>query len=147
VPLRNWKLLRAGCALFAVSVYGLPTLVGVASQASHDVEHLLAEVRGHDIAEEGQASAVDVAAGGFVHAHGGPEHAHDGRLAKLLVAAEKTEEHHDDAAIALLDLAGHLPAARASTLVMVADAVPAASAPTTGASGLSLRPPLPPPRA
>lgn len=147
MPLRTWKLLRAGCALLAVGAYGLPTLVGVASQLGHDVEHLLEEVRGHDAADEGQASAPDVAAGGFVHAHGGPEHAHDGRLGQLLVAAEQTEEHHDDAVITAFDLVGHLPAPRAAALVMVADAFPTASAPESCASGLSLRPPLPPPRA
>ena len=147
MPLCNWKLLRGGYALLAVGVYGLPTLVGVTSQASHDVEHLLAEVRGHDMADQGQTSAVDVAAGGFVHAHGGPEHAHDGRLGQLLVAAEQTEEHHDDAVIPAFDLVGHLPAPRAASLVMVADAVPTARASESGARGLSLRPPLPPPRA
>lgn len=147
MPLRTWKLLRAGCALLAVGVYALPTLVGVASQLGHDAEHWLEEVRGHDAADEAQATAAEVAAGGFVHAHGGPEHGHDGRLGQLLVAAEQTEEHHDDAVITAFDLAGHLPADRASTLVMVADAFATASAPESGASGLSLRPPLPPPRA
>jgi hypothetical protein len=147
VLLRNWKLLRAGCALFAVGAYGLPTLVGVASQASHDVEHLLEEVRGHDVALEGRAFAADVDARGFVHAHGGPEHAHDGRLAKLLVAAEQTEEHHDDAAVTPFDLGGHLPANHALAVVVVDDAVRTVRTPTSSASGLSLRPPLPPPRA
>jgi hypothetical protein len=147
LPLRTWKLLRAVCALLAVGTYGLPTVVGVVSQLGHDVEHLLQGVWGHDAADEGQAAAADIAAGGFVHAHGGAEHAHDGRLGQLLVAAEQTEEHQDDAVITAFDGAGHLPALRPTTLIMVVDAVSTASAPESGASGLSLRPPLPPPRA
>jgi hypothetical protein len=127
-----------------VGAYALPTAVGFASQLGHDLEHLVEEVRG--LEADGPPAVDDAGPAGFVHAHGAGAHGHSEGLGKLLVAAQQTEEHHDDAAVTPLELTGHLPAVRGSALVVVADASLVTRAPMAAATGPSLPPPLPPPR-
>ena len=137
---------RAACASTALLAYALPMTVAVASQVGHEVDHFWGELRGVE------AEAVDPSdfarADGFVHAHGDVgAHAHAGGLAKLLIAAQQTEEQQNESAVVALELVGHVPAAGVTTLVLVDARAFAVDAPRAALPDASRRPPLPPPRA
>lgn len=131
-----------------MGAYVLPLTVGIASQVSHEVDHLVSGARGEErqpaAATEPDATAP---ADGFVHAHGDEgAHAHEGGIAMLLVAAEHTEQQQSEAAVVALELVGHVPAAGAPLVVFAEGATAVSRSPSAPAANISLRPPLPPPR-
>ena len=147
MPIR--RLLPSAFALAVLAAYALPLTVGIASQVSHELDHFMGEFRGQ---EPGTVLELDEISGpsdeGFVHAHGDKAaHAHEGGIAKLLVAAEHAEQQQGEAVHVALELVGHVPAAGAPALFLTADATPAADEPATAATDVSVGPPLPPPRA
>ena len=147
MPHRTRKLVRAACVLSALVAYPLPLLVGIASQVSHELDHLLGELEGRaPAAAEEVAQAGSAAASGFMHAHGDvPAHEHEGGIGKLLVAAEHTEQRQSDATVVALELVGHVPAS-GPMVAFTAEASPAVGTSRSAAIDVSLRPPLPPPR-
>ena len=134
--------------LAALVAYALPLGVGIASQVSHELDHLLGELGDREAGGvEEVAQAGSVAADGFVHAHGDvPTHEHGGGIGKLLVAAEHSERQQSDAAVVALELVGHVPATGVPIVAFAAEASAAVAASGPAAIDESLRPPLPPPR-
>ena len=146
MPIRN--LLRAAFSLAVGAAYALPLTVGIASQVGHELDHYLDELRGVEPATAQGVVGVSGTGQGFVHAHGEVDaHAHEGGVGKLLVAAEHTEQQQSDAVVVALELVGHVPSASASVLHFAANAARTWPAPAASASAVTLRPPLPPPRA
>lgn len=147
--MRLGKLPRTAFAIAVMGTYVLPLTVGIASQVSHEIDHLVGELRGHepDAVAEVEHDEASAPTDGFVHAHGDvAAHAHEGGIAMLLVAAEHTEQQQSDAAVVALELVGHVPAAGAPTVVFAVDATATMQSPGSPAVDVSLRPPLPPPR-
>ena len=143
------ELFRTGLALVVLGAYALPLTVGIASQVSHELDHLTEELRaGGPVPFAGGERDDAAPTDGFVHAHGDEAtHAHEGGIALLLVAAEHTEQQQSDAAVVALELVGHVPAAGAPGVVFAEDASAVPELPESAAPDVSLRPPLPPPRA
>jgi hypothetical protein len=153
MSLRIPRQLRAACAVIVWATYVLPTAVGLLARLAHGAEHtvaLLADLERRAVAM-GVAhlhDASEPAPGTSVHAHGGAPHAHDDGVRALLAAADRVDEHADDAgATPPIELSRHLPTDGAAPLLASSPQRAPAAASFAAAPRMPLPPPLPPPRA
>jgi hypothetical protein len=126
-------------------VYGLPLALGMMSDLSHGAFHALESLEQHR-AEAAALGLVHTSGRAtYTHTHDGVTHSHAGAVDALLVAAEQTDEDAE-AAVPVVKLSVHVPAAAAQLLIglAVAHAVDALDAIVPDHP--RALPPVPPPR-
>jgi hypothetical protein len=135
--------LRRLAVATVLAAYALPLSLGALSELSHEASHL---------AERLQESRAKAAALGmvhlnesFTHTHDGVTHSHAGAVDALLSASEHTDDEQD-AAVPVVELSAHAPAAVVQAWLALAAGRAFAATDAVAPDHPRPLPPLPPPR-